>query len=901
MLDEVVVVGYGTVKKKDLTGSLSSVTTDQLLETNRTNIGGALQRQVAGVDAVRANNKPGAGFNFMIRGQNTIKAQNGSDDEQTDINNINPPLYVVDGMFVSSIDDIAPDDIDRIDILKDASSTAIYGSRGANGVVLITTKRGGEGKSYVEYSGTVSFGKAMNQPQMLNAEEYAQYRIDRAKGNNYTDPNYTPDLPTLLGSQYYNNYINGKDLNWRDEVLETSVSHSHNARIYGSGTGLTYTFGVGYTKDDGIIGKDGYERYNFSTSINKKLNDYFKAGMNMYSAYSVKQGAGTETFRTLYRLTPLTDMYEEDGSLRLYPDENYTGLTNPLLEQDNVITQDKTIHVFGNLFLEYAPASWIKFTTTFIPDVSYWRGAEYRAKDSKSANGNQGSTRAIYDTNNHLKYTWDNVLYGEQQFGDHGFNLTLGTSFYKSMYENAHIRTDGVTNDKYLWYNLAAGTDIKELTSGYTQEQLMSYFGRFNYDYKGRYLFTLTGRWDGSSKLAAGHKWKFFPSAAAAWRITEENFMRNVNTLDNLKLRLSYGVSGNNGVGAYSSAQTVGNSKYIFGNENVYNSAWITGFENNTLTWETTAEVNLGLDFSLFNYRLNGTVDLYNRRTSNIIMDRVMSIMTGYDNVTDNVGKVDNRGIELSLNTVNIKTKDFTWSTTLNFTTNQNKIVSLNDGSTEDKSNGWFVGKSIGAVYTYKFLGFWQQDEAEEAAKYGLMPGSIKVEDKDQNYVLDNEDKEVVGSIFPTWTGGITNNFTYKNFDLSFFIQTRQGQYSYSQFHRSHSMGDREEFNVIKLNYWTPENPTGTWYHPGVAVGEWGAVGYMKTSYTKVGYITVGYTLPKPALEKIGLTKLRIYASCNNPFIFTNYEGWDPETASENSYTQYPMVRSFLLGLNMTF
>ena len=899
LLDEVVVVGYGTIKKRDHTGSLSSVDSQKLQDTHKTSIGGALQGQIAGVDMVKSGSKPGAGFNIMIRGVNKIQAEPGG-DSRTDMNNVNPPLYVVDGMFVTSINDISPDDIERIDVLKDASSTAIYGSRGSNGVVIVTTKRGSEGKSHVEYNGTISFGRATNQPKFMDAEGYVQYRLDRDKGTHWEDKTYQPNLEKILGTQQYNNYINGKSIDWVDEVLDTSISHSHSARVYGNGKGLAYTFGLSYTNEDGIIGHDGYERYNVSTSVDKQLNKQLKAGANIYTAYELTQNSGTETFRTLYRLNPLTDKYNEDGSLRLFPDATIGNLSNPFLEMESLITEKKTLHVFGNVYLEFKPAEWLKFTTTFTPDITFARYGEYRGRDTKSSKGNQTATRAIYDTENLTKYTWDNLIYGEKKIDDHALNLMLGSSWYKRMYESAHMRADNMPTDHYQWYNMGAGT-MKEMSSSYVQEQLMSYFSRFNYTFKDKYLLTMTGRFDGSSRLAKGHQWAFFPSAALGWRITEESFLKDKTVLSDLKLRLSYGVSGNNSISPYQSTQGIVNDKYLFGNTGV-NSAYIGNFENKNLTWEKTKEVNFGVDYTLFNGRLSGTVDIYNRRTDGILMLRKMSEMNGFASMWDNVGKVDNRGIELSLNTVNIKTKDFTWSTTINFTSNHNEIVELNDGYTEDRANMWFVGQPVGVVWTYKQLGIWQENEAAEAKKYGLMPGSIKVVDKDNSGTpSNNDDKFFLGSLFPKWTGGITNTFKYKDLDLSFFVYTRQGQYSFSQFHRSYSMNDNASFNVLKLNYWTPENPTGTWNRPGVTAGEADANHYMKTSFVKVGYINLGYNVPTKVLSKTGISKLRVFGSCQNPFVFTDYEGWDPETASENTYTQYAIVRSFMFGVNLTF
>lgn len=902
-IDEVVVVGYGTAKKTDFTGALSSVNDKKLKEANKVNIGQALQGQIAGVDIVRSGNRPGAGINIMVRGQNSITGMKGY-DEITNLNDINAPLFVVDGMFVSSIDDISPEDIERIDVLKDASSTAIYGSRGANGVIIVSTKKGSKERSHVEYSGTVSFATAMNLPEFLNADEYVQYRMDRDRGEHWSDPNYTPDMLMVLGEQAYNNYQDRKFVDWADLALKTAVSTSHSIRAYGSAKGMNYTFGAGYTSDGGVLGAENYKRYNVSGAIDKEINRYVKLGSNIYATYGVSEASSKETFRSVFRLNPLTDVYNEDGTLRLFPDATTTNLPNPLVEGDpaNQRTLNKYLHVFGNLYMEVKPLSWLKFTTTFTPDLSVSNAGEYRGKDTKNSKGNQTSTRAIYDYGQNVKYTWDNVVYAEKKMGDHNGNLTFGSSWYFNQYEALHTRADGMPTDHYEWYNLGAGT-MKEMSSGYSQQQLMSYFARLNYDYKSRYYLTVTGRYDGSSKLAPGYRWAFFPSAALGWRISDEAFLKNIEAISNLKLRLSYGVSGSDrAVAPYQSAQNIGIGKYVFGDRGVATS-YIGGFENKTLTWEKTKEVNVGLDFAFFNGRINGTIDWYDRRTVDIIMNRRLPNTNGYGAIRDNVGEVMNRGIEISLNTVNVKAGDFTWTTNLNFTKNHNEILALSDGSLEDKANRWFVGESIGALWTFTSLGIWQEDEKEEAAKYGRVPGQMKVLDKNGDFAYTDEDRDIKGSVFPKWTGGMTNTFKYKNLDLSVFVYTRQGQYNFSQFHRYHSMVDNKAFNVLKLDYWTPENPDGEWPRPGLPRNfeEVEVLYYQETSFVKVGYINLGYNFPVSWTKRFGIDKLRIYGSVQNPFVFTDYEGWDPEAAGENSYTQYPMTRTFLMGLNLTF
>ncbi|WP_448701985.1 TonB-dependent receptor [Mucilaginibacter sp. AW1-3] len=892
-LNEVVVVGYGTQKRTDLTGALSSVSNDKLVATHFNNAAQALVGQLPGVDVTTSSTKPGGGFDISIRGQNTIRSG-------TDLSGINPPLYVLDGIYVNSINDISPTDIERIDVLKDASSTAIYGSRGANGVIIVTTRKGKQGKNSVEYTGSGSVSSVMNLPHFTTAAEWVQYRIDRSKGQNYTNPTYDPNLATLLGPAAYSNYQAGNSISWPDEILKKSYTQSHAVSLNGSADKLTYSLGAAINSEKGEIDGDGYTRYNVSAALNRQINNTFKIGTNIYTAYEIGTGASPETFRTIYRLNPLTDKYNADGSLKFYPD-GITTITNPFLEEKNRHTETNNTHVFGNMYLEVKPLSWLKFTTTFAPDFTHAEGSSYIGSMTKTGAGALANSSAQYQAGRTIKYTWDNLLQADKTWGDHSLNVLLGASQYKSAILNSAEAAKAFPTDAYDWYNLGAGT-MSSMSTNYIQEQLSSYFGRFNYDYKGRYLLTATARTDGSSKLAEGHKWAFFPSAALGWRISEEDFLKDKTPLSNLKLRFSYGVSGNNGVSPYSSYPTVTNARYLFGASSVVNTSSVTRFANKNLTWERTNEFNLGLDFELFKGRIGGTIDLYNRRTNGIIMNRVMSVLNGFTSITDNVGSVNNKGIEVSLNTVNIKTGSFSWITSLNFASNSNKIVSLADGSDRDEANGWFVGQPVGVVWTYDQVGYWGENEATDAKRYGLAPGSIKVRDIDNSGTMNNADKVFKGSLFPKWTGGITNTFTYKNVDLAFTVTTRQGQYSYSQFHGSYSLEDNENFNVLKLNYWTPQNTSGTWVRPGVPSGPMEVLYYQKTSYVRVGYINLGYNLPKRLVNNLSLSKLRVFASCQNPFIFTDYVGWDPELAGRDTQTYgYPMTRKFMFGLNLAF
>lgn len=904
MIEEVVVVGYGTTKKTDFTGSLTSVGGDDIVGSHKQSAAAALQGTIAGVDIIKNGNNPGAGFNIMVRGQNTISA--GGTSSMSDIN---PPLYIVDGIMLSSINDIAPDDIERIDVLKDASSTAIYGSRGANGVVIVTTKKGaaGEGKNYVEYNGFVSFSQAMHLPEMLTGSQWADYKMQRYMGEHWRDylnGASAPSYEQVLSKQQYANLMAGKNVDWVDELLGTAFSQNHAVRAYGNAKGLVYSFGIGMTDENGVTGADKYKRYNFSSSIDKDLSSRLKAGLNIYSAYSKKIDS-PETVRQAYRLSGLADMYNEDGSLRIFPDSNLGNVSNPLIERDNNQNETVTLHVFGNVYLQYSPADWLTLKTTFSPDATFYRLGGYAAKDSKNGKGQAANAKATDNWHNGLSYTWTNTATVNKTFADiHTLNIMVGSEWVKNKSDELTSDVRGFASDHYKFYNLAAGQTIRSLASNYLQDQWMSYFARVNYTLKDRYIFTATGRYDGSSRLAAGHRWKFFPSAAIGWRVIEEPWMRHADWVSNLKLRLSYGMSGNNSnVVPYMTQSNISNGYYIFGDNQAFTTSTIANMANANLSWETTHEWNFGVDFGFLRGRINGTVDLYNRRTDNILMKRMMSRLNGFDNVTDNIGVVDNRGIELGINATPVQTKDFRWNLNLNFTANHNEIHELSDGATKDEANGWFVGESVGAVWTYKHIGYWGMDEIEQAAKYGLVPGSIKVKEVDGDTSSTNADKMIIGNRFPSWTGGLTSTFTYKNWSLAAFLYTRQGQWSYSQFHWTTALNDNTNFNHMNLNYWTPENAaSANWHRAGItAPGMTEALMWQKTSYWKIGYITLAYDLPKKMMESLHLKKCHVYLSCQNPFIFTDYKGLDPESADKSTDVYYFMTRSFQLGLNLSF
>ena len=444
-----------------------------------------------------------------------------------------------------------------------------------------------------------------------------------------------------------------------------------------------------------------------------------------------------------------------------------------------------------------------------------------------------------------------------------------------------------------------ASTDIQASQTDYQQTSLASFLGRIQYSFMDKYLFTVSGRYDGSSRLADGNKWAFFPSAAFAWMLGEEEFIKKVDFISSLKLRLSYGVTGNDAVSIYGTQSNVSNRNYDFGGD-VSTSYYKNGLANSKLTWERTQEFNIGLDFGFFRNRINGSLDVYQRTSKDLIMERQLPSTTGWTFVWDNIGKVRNTGLELSINTINVQTSDFSWQTNIIFDTNKNEILELYGGKKDDIGNKWFIGEAINVNYDYEFDGIWQTSEADKAAIYGQTPGQVKVKDQNHDNVIDAKDKVILGQQLPKWTGSITNTFTYKNWDLAFNVYTRQGAQLNSTFVSSFMAYDGN-YNQAKVDYWTETNPTNKYPQPGNKGKYFSSMCYQDVSFVRVGYITLGYTFPMSLLKPIGIKRLKLYATANNPFLFTSFKGFDPEWATQNTWGEATSTRTFLFGVKLAF
>lgn len=883
-LEEVVVIGYGAVKKRDLTGSVGSLGGEDIAATSIPDAAGALQGRLAGVNVVKNVGKPGAGFEINIRGLSSI-------------NNSNSPLYVIDGIPTGSgLTDLNPSDIEKIDILKDASATAIYGSRGANGVVIVTTKKGRKGKFTIQYDSYVGFRTPSHLPDMMKGDEYVRWRTDL-----FTNQGKSTDRSNteFFTPEEWDRIDRGDYTDWIDLIMRDGLQTSNTVTVSGGDEHGTFALGIGQLKEEGTVPGEDFNRYNMRLNVNRNFGKKWQAGGNLYVTYSVQNEGSYETLRSAYRLPPVASPYDENGDPAFFAYRN-DFVTNPLFEykDDGEIRENRRYRGFGNLFLQFEPVEGLTFRSQVSPHFIYSREGDYFGQYSKAGSGKIENTDAEYKTTDYFSYVLDNQIGYETGVGVHEFNFNFIQSIQFEQWEDSYQRARNFPfNSK--WYNLDA-VPLENVTASqtdYRQRSLASFLGRLQYSLDSRFLFTVTGRYDGSSRLAPNNKWAFFPSGAFAWNLSEEKFLEKFDQLSNLKLRLSYGVSGNDAVDIYGTQSNVSQRYYGFGGI-VSPSYYKDRLANQNLSWEKTSEFNIGLDYGFFDYRLNGTIDLYRRDSKDLIMERQLPQTSGWHSIWDNVGWVRNTGIEIGLNTLNIQTENFTWSTDLVFDTNKNEIVELYGEKNDDIGNAWFIGQPIQVNYDYEFNGIWQSDEADLAAEYGQTPGQVRVKDLNGDRSIDSEDRKIIGQRMPKWSGSITNNFKYHNWDFSVYVYTRQGQQLYDNFSAAF-MTLEGNYKNADVDYWTPSHASEKYPQPGNAGRFVNSFRYEDVSFVRVGNITLGYSLSESVLDKLNLNKLRLYLTATNPFVFTSYKGFDPEWASSNTWGTATGSSTYLIGINL--
>lgn len=946
LLDEVVVVGYGVVKKSDLTGSVGSVKSETIAAKGSTSVMESLQGQVAGVNISQSSSRAGDGFKIQIRGKSSL--------------NEAEPLYVIDGVVCDNMDFLNPMDIEKVDVLKDASSTAIYGSRATNGVVMITTKKGAsdESKATVSYDGYYGVKTVANMPDFMDGDSFLNWRfwrylessMDANTGQttwNMTDANYENFWgggSPVIKSMYQNkNYTD-----WTDLVTRTGAQQNHFINITGNAKNISYRVGLGYQDEKGVL-YDGYNRWNLKGAVDHKISDKVSAGFSTNMATSLKESGSNYSVLSGFRMTPTMPAYywegENAGQLieqpgkdaAIYPNGGGpTSNINPLVDRENSKDDTRSYDIMANLYLQYSPIKELILKTTFSPMYSKTERGTFYNGHTQYRSGKSNMAEKYND--GVFSYTWDTQANYIKTFGDHSINVLALFSVYDQRKEGDYMGVVDMPFD-VDWHNLGSGT-VQNQSSYYERMTMLSYVARLNYSYKGKYMATVSSRWDGSSKFQKENRWGMFPSAALAWRISEENFMESTrNWLSNLKLRASFGVTGNNaGVGPYDT-QALANIKYYYN----YGGTVANGFGytmiNPDLTWEKTVEFNVGLDFGLFNNRINGTIDLYNKNSSDLLMEMQTPFELGsYTGaIISNVGKVNNKGIEIQLNTLNVQTKDWNWETSFSFARNINTIKELNGGKEDLVGNKWFIGQPIDVVYGYKYMGVCTREEAQAFAndpnmKTKFYEGEMKIYDKDGNGEINADDKMILGHCAPTWTGSFVSNLAYKNWDFSVNVYVSQGGTVYSPFMGEFTDYSQRGMNRIKMDFYIPEGapklaedgsittqetthygeypfPTngtngkggGSFWMSGE--NEDRAQNFVDNSYVKIKNITLGYTFPKNWLQKLHISNLRVFANILNPLTFTSYKGFDPEWADAEvgDGTGGVSSRSWQFGINLKF
>lgn len=938
-LEEVVVVGYGTQKKSDLTGAITSVGTEALTERNTTSPLEAIQGNVAGVQISSSTGRIGDGFDIVIRGKNSTTG----DSE---------PLYVVDGVPTDGIDFLNPQDIAQIDILKDASSTAIYGSRGTNGVVIVTTKSGTSAKGGINISFDSYLGvkETARLPKMMGGEKWWYYHQSAYLATTASDPmTISPELlqEKVVGtanSVLKQRADNGQVFDWYDAVLKTGIQQNNYLNISGrADSGLSYNIGFGLQNETGNIENEELDKYTFKVGVNHRISDKFSTGINLTMAHTIQNDGSDLAMREAFRLNPFLTPYAIDDNgnetNELFPQPgklvfptsgdyaiNKTSTYNPLLEIENSTDEYRRWNGIGNVFFQYSPLEWLSFKTTYSAGLNTERRGRAWGAMTNTGIGNDNLPSSELTKEESFNYSWDNQFNIDYTFNEkHNVKLLGLQSLYSDRYESSFSSSRKQPFDTGF-YNLGSGEQSTfNLNSNFVKQTLSSYAVRLNYSYDNKYLLTLSNRWDGSSLLSESKRWDSFPSVAVAWRISEESFMKEQGTVSNLKLRASFGYTGNNNIDAYKTKNILDQSSYYDFGGSAANGFLPSSLANAYLGWERTRELNVGVDFGFLRNRISGSVDVYDRLSKDLLEDLALPLETGYSVITSNTGSVSNKGVEVALRTLNVDTENISWETSFTFTKNTNTLESF-QGQDEsglvfatDESRVWrIIGESLDAQYNYKFDGIWQADEVAQAESYGQGEGQAKVVDFNGDGVISpgegklgiDNDRVVLGSSDPKWSGSVFTRLRVGNFDVSASAITNQGVFVYSEFHQNFTdVRDRGRQKLDIADWYIPANGAdipaqySNSYPQARNAGQYwrnDQVGYYRdASFVKVKNIALGYNFEKNTLDRLGLKSLRIYANVLNPFVFTDYDGYDPEWASAGYEIGRVSSITYQLGLSV--
>lgn len=904
-IDEVVVIGYGTVRKSDLTGSVTSVNVSELAKSPVLGVDQMLQGRVSGLQLTQVDGQPGSKTTIRIRGTNSI-------------NSGNEPLYVIDGFAgISDLNTINPNDIQSIEVLKDASATAIYGSRGANGVILVTTKKGAAGRHSINFDAYVGIQKLYNKLDMMNAQEFARYLNDFHSQSNAANPSSAKPLP--YDDEDIKNMGAGTD--WQDELYRTAPMQNYQLSFSGGTEDTRYYLAFNHSDQQGIMRNTGFRREMMRANLDRKVSDKINIGFSSQLSYSSQDvdatstGVGYGAAGGALNMSPIVPLRDEDGEYTFQNDPiPYVGIYgNPVA---GVTKAEKTVNTFRglvNFFAEYEIIPHLKLKSSFGVDYSSGTMKNYIPSDIYIGQSTGGSA----ESKSIVNYSWlnENTLSYNKQLNDkHGLDVLLGLSFQEFQDENFNARTQDFFTDIMGSDNLSIGSKILNPTSNKERSRLASYFFRTNYRLMDKYLFTFTFRSDGSSRFGENNKWGYFPSGAIAWRVKEESFMKDIEQISNLKLRASVGITGNQEIGSYQSLVRYTTNGYSLGKTpGRVVGIYPQNLANPDLSWESTVTYDVGFDLGLFNDRLSFVFDFYHKRTKDLLLQVAVPRSSGYSSILINAGKVQNQGVDISLNSRNIETKDFQWLTTLNYSTNKNKVLDMN--GTNDimvgKTGSYIitngvapsilrVGEPIGSFYGYRFKGIWQtQEEIDAAGAKGVSPGDP----------ITSDEREIIGQAAPKFIYSMNNTLTYKNFDLSVFIQGTHGNKVLNVTKYGHFSGTMNNQLKEVVNAWNGPGTSNT-IPRAYSTGRKGVLSnYLEDgSYLRIQTVSLAYNIPIPKSAKV-FKSASVYFTAQNLYTFTDYSGYTPEISAYGTdnlslgidLNSYPQSRSYIFGVKLGF
>ena len=884
-LENIVVIGYGTVKKRDLTGAVVSLKGDEIVKVAASNMMESVQGKLPGVDIVRTSGSAGATVNVTVRGNRSILAQNG-------------PLYIVDGIQYTNFQDINANDIQSMEVLKDASSTAIYGSRGANGVIIITTKRGSAGKVRISANAYYGVSEVAGYPKPMTGPEYANLKRQANRPGTWNSP--ADDPAVFTNPTHLEAVRNGYSVDWAGLLLEKGSQQDYSVSVAGGSDKTRVYFSFDYFREEGVLRNDYLGRYTVRLNVDQSLTNTFKVGLQSQLTYYDGNSRQDNILTVANKVIPYYAPYNPDGTMPKYPGEG--NQVNPLLSEEPgaYVNETNTTRILSTAYAEWKPFEGLTIRSNLGITNGNARNGLFLGENTIQRALSTGSQARVTNSTQ-VDLLWENIITWQKEIKDHNLGVTLVSSYLSNKQDSSFASATGQLLPGQSWHALQNNPANLSMFSNFIKSNLVSGAFRVNYGYKGKYLLTLTGRADASSVLSKDNRWSFFPSAAAAWRVIDENFMRTQGVFDDLKLRVSYGVAGNAAVRPYSTQSGLILIPTMWNEQSALAYGLDPQTGNPDLNWELTATQNIGLDMAFLNSRIMASVDYYDSRTKDLLLMRSLPASSGLVRVVQNIGKTRNTGFEILLRTVNVRSANFSWTTGITFTKNRERIVEL-VGKQNDVANQWFIGQPVNVFYDYQKVGIWQIPDSALARSFGYKPGDIRVSDLngDKKFTAA-DDRMILGAAVPDFSIGFSNEFSHKGFDLNVYVFARRGQMFESDY------AEKFEPNAIEngaaVDFWTPENPTNEYPRATLDFSRTSmpfatTLRYKDGSFIKIRNITLGYTLPAAFTRKFGVTGLRWYVSAKNYFTFSKVKDYDPE--GEGSFER-PLTRLIVTGLNIDF